>query len=67
MRIQGISEIIGKRLLAFLGQSSTKKVLGVLIFFSITILIVFSNFNPKQVTLKPDEVARRDIQSILHR
>lgn len=63
MRIQGISEIIGKRLLAFLGQSSTKKVLGVLIFFSITILIVFSNFNPKQVTLKPDEVARRDIQS----
>ena len=41
----------------------TLKVLGVLIFFSITILIVFSNFNPKQVTLKPDEVARRDIQS----
>jgi putative nucleotidyltransferase with HDIG domain len=38
-------------------------VLGVLIFFSITILIVFSNFNPKQVTLKPDEVARRNIQS----
>jgi len=63
MRIQGISDIISKRFLAFLGQSSTKKLLGVLIFFSITILIVFSNFNPKQVTLKPDEVARRDIQS----
>ncbi|HHV16919.1 MAG TPA: HDIG domain-containing protein [Gelria sp.] len=63
MRIQGISDIISKRFLAFLGQSNTKKVLGVLIFFSITILIVFSNFNPKQVTLKPDEVARRDIQS----
>ncbi|NLX01258.1 MAG: HDIG domain-containing protein [Syntrophomonadaceae bacterium] len=63
MRIQIISDIISKRLLAFLGQTNTKKVLGVLIFFSITILIVFSNFNPKQVTLKPDEVARRDIQS----
>lgn len=63
MRIQGISDIISKKLSAFLGQSNTKKVLGVLIFFSITILIVFSNFNPKQVTLKPDEVARRDIQS----
>ncbi|MGS0765076.1 HD family phosphohydrolase [Syntrophomonas curvata] len=63
MRIPGISDIISKRLLAFLGQSNTKKVLGVLIFFSITILIVFSNFNPKQVTLKPDEVARRNIQS----
>jgi putative nucleotidyltransferase with HDIG domain len=63
MRIQGISDIISKKFLAFLGQSNTKKVLGVLIFFSITILIVFSNFNPKQVTLKPDEVARRDIQS----
>ena len=63
MRIKGISDIISKRFLAILGQSSTKKLLGVLIFFSITILIVFSNFNPKQVTLKPDEVARRDIQS----
>ncbi len=63
MRIQGISDLISKRFLAFWGQSNTKKVLGVLIFFSITILIVFSNFNPKQVTLKPDEVARRDIQS----
>lgn len=63
MRIQGISDIISKKFLAFLGESNTKKVLGVLIFFSITILIVFSNFNPKQVTLKPDEVARRDIQS----
>ncbi len=63
MRIQGISDIISKKFLTFLGQSNTKKVLGVLIFFSITILIVFSNFNPKQVTLKPDEVARRDIQS----
>jgi len=63
MRIPGISDILRKRFLAFLGQSNTKKVLGVLIFFSITILIVFSNFNPKQVTLKPDEVARRNIQS----
>ncbi|MDD3271311.1 MAG: HDIG domain-containing metalloprotein [Syntrophomonadaceae bacterium] len=63
MRIQGISDLISKRFLAFWGQPNTKKVLGVLIFFSITILIVFSNFNPKQVTLKPDEVARRDIQS----
>jgi hypothetical protein len=63
MRIQGISDMISKRFLAVFGQSNTKKVLGVLIFFSITILIVFSNFNPKQVTLKPDEVARRDIQS----
>jgi len=63
MRIPGILDLIKKRFLSFMGQSNTKKVSGVLVFFSITILIVFSNFNPQQVTLKPDEVARRDIQS----
>jgi putative nucleotidyltransferase with HDIG domain len=48
---------------SFFRNSTTQKVLGVLLFFSVTILIVFSSFSPKQVMLKPDEVAQADIQS----
>ncbi|WP_054691879.1 HD family phosphohydrolase [Syntrophomonas palmitatica] len=63
MKIPGILVIAGRRLLTFLKQSSTKKVLGLLFFFAVTILILFSKFSPKQVMLKPDEVAQQDIQS----
>jgi putative nucleotidyltransferase with HDIG domain len=48
---------------SFFRNSTTQKVLGVMLFFSVTILIVFSSFSPKQVMLKPDEVAQADIQS----
>jgi len=61
--MRGIFKALTKMVLSFLQKSSTKKVLGVLLFFSITILILFSHFSPKQVMLKPDEVARQDIQS----
>jgi hypothetical protein len=54
---------IGKKINIFFGNPNTKKVLGILLFFSVTILILFSNFVPKQVMLRPDEVAKRDIQS----
>ena len=63
MRIPGILKVAGKKILAFLHKSSTKKILGVLFFFGITILILFSRLSPQQVRLKPDEVAGRDIQS----
>jgi putative nucleotidyltransferase with HDIG domain len=63
MRLPSIANILSKKLLSFMGKSNTKKVLGVLVFFTITILIVFSSFNPNMVMLKPDEVAPRNIQS----
>ncbi|MGE5389664.1 MAG: HD family phosphohydrolase [Deltaproteobacteria bacterium] len=63
MRIPGILNVAWKKLLTFFHRSSTKKVLGLTLFFCITILILFSRISPQQVTLKPDEVAERDIQS----
>lgn len=62
----GISKILSslwRNISLFFKNSDIKKGLSILLFFSITILILFSNFNPKQVMLKPDEVAPRDIQS----
>ncbi|MBO8158675.1 HDIG domain-containing metalloprotein [Thermosyntropha sp.] len=47
----------------FFTNPKVQKTLGVLFFFSITIAILFSNFSPHQLSLKPDEVATRDIQS----
>lgn len=63
MKIPGILNVDWKKPLAFFHKSSTKKVLGVSLFFCITILILFSRISPQQVRLKPDEVAERDIQS----
>lgn len=63
MRIPNILKYLWSRISSFSKNSTTQKVLGVLLFFSITILILFSNFNPNQVMLRPDEVAQRNIQS----
>ncbi|MGI6434279.1 MAG: HD family phosphohydrolase [Syntrophomonadaceae bacterium] len=63
MKIPTFMQYTWRHIKLFLQNSRTKNVLGVFLFFSITILILFSNFNPKQVLLKPDEVARRNIQS----
>lgn len=63
MRIKSISDYIWKVIKSFLTHHKTQKVLGVLLFFSITIMILFTNFTPKQVSFRPDEVARRNIQS----
>jgi len=63
VKIPGILNVDWKKALAFFHKSSTKKILGLTLFFCITILILFSRISPQQVTLKPDEVAERDIQS----
>jgi putative nucleotidyltransferase with HDIG domain len=63
MRIPGIVKLLGEGVYSILKNSTTHKVIGVLFFFSTTILILFSHFSPNQVTLKPDEVAQRNIQS----
>lgn len=63
MRVPASLKWIGNVFANFFRHSTTQKVLGILLFFSITILIVFSSFSPKQVNLKVDEVAREDIQS----
>ncbi len=63
MKIPTLMQYIWKGCSNFLQQSRTKKFLSIFIFFSVTILILFSNFNPKQVWLKPDDVAPRNIQS----
>ncbi len=65
----GISKILTslwRNINQFFKNSNIKKGLSILLFFTITILILFSNFNPKQVMLKPDEVAQRDIQSTVN-
>jgi len=63
MRMPSFLNWIGRTVASFFRHPTTQKVLGILLFFSITILIVFSSFSPKQVMLKPDEVAQADIQS----
>jgi len=66
MRMPSFLNWIGKKVAGFFSHSTTQKVLGILLFFSITILIVFSSFSPKQVMLRPDEVAQEDIQSTIN-
>jgi hypothetical protein len=63
MAISKILTSLWRNISLFFKNSNIKKGLSIFLFFSITILILFSNFNPKQVMLKPDEVAPRDIQS----
>lgn len=63
MKIPTAMQYILRRFNIFLQKSRTKKLLSLFLFFGITILILFSNFNPKQVWLKQDEVARSNIQS----
>lgn len=63
MGISNRFHIMIKKMRKLFQDSKAKKALCVILFFSITILILFSNFNPKQVLLKPDEVADRDITS----
>ena len=63
MRIPNILNFIWNRIIHFFTNSNVQKTLGILIFFSITILILFSSYSPNQVTLHPDEVARQDIRS----
>ncbi|HWP95525.1 MAG TPA: HDIG domain-containing protein [Syntrophomonadaceae bacterium] len=58
-----IAGFLWKKITALLLRSTSKKLIGVLLFFSITILILFSSFNPQQIVLRSDEVARRNIQS----
>ncbi len=53
----------GDRMRHFWKDSHTKKILAAFSFFAIMIAIIFSNFNPQQVMLRTDEVAKRNIVS----
>ena len=57
---------MGKKITGFLGRPITRKVIGVTLFFGITIFILLSNYSTDHVQLKPDEVAQRDIQSTIN-
>lgn len=63
MKISSIVAFLWDKLYILLNRSGTRKVLGLLVFFSITISILFSSFSPTQVMLRPDEVAKHNIQS----
>ncbi|NLB88142.1 MAG: HDIG domain-containing protein [Syntrophomonadaceae bacterium] len=63
MRVRSIFDFIWKKIKGFFSHPNTQKVLGILLFFSIAIVILFTNFSPKQVSFRPDEEARRNIQS----
>jgi putative nucleotidyltransferase with HDIG domain len=55
-----------KKITGFFGQPITRKIIGVTLFFGITIFILLSNYSADYVQLKPDEVAQRDIQSTIN-
>ncbi|MEN6350023.1 MAG: HDIG domain-containing metalloprotein [Syntrophomonas sp.] len=63
MKIKSIVHFLGQKSYSLLNQPRTRKVLGVLLFFSVTIFVLFSSLSPAQVMLRRDEVAQRDIQS----
>ncbi|MEA4926354.1 MAG: HDIG domain-containing protein [Syntrophomonadaceae bacterium] len=53
----------GEKLGFFWKDSGNKRFLGLSLFFIIMFGIIFGNFSPQQVTLRTDEVAKRDIVS----
>ncbi len=57
---------MGRKIAGFFNQPITRKMIGVTLFFGITIFILISNYSPEYVQLKPDEVAQRDIQSTIN-
>ncbi|MDD2619692.1 MAG: HDIG domain-containing protein [Syntrophomonadaceae bacterium] len=63
MKINSVFAFLWDKIYGFLNRPGTRKVMGLLVFFSITIFILFSSFSPTQVMLRPDEVAQRNIQS----
>ncbi|MDD3270027.1 MAG: HDIG domain-containing protein [Syntrophomonadaceae bacterium] len=63
MKISRMFAFLWDKLYILLNRSVTRKVIGLLVFFSITISILFSSLSPTQVMLSPDEVAERNIQS----
>ena len=64
MKFSGLFKyLVWERIAPILKSSTTMRILGLLSFFVVISLILFSSFNPKQVMLRPDEVATRDIVS----
>lgn len=63
MRLPGILNWIWRGIGRLFHNSAARKILGIIVFFSVTILIIFSSLSPSQVMLRPDEVAQTDIQS----
>jgi uncharacterized domain HDIG len=53
----------GEKLGSFWKNSSSKRFLGLSLFFIIMTGIIFGNFSPQQVTLRTDEVAKRNVVS----
>lgn len=70
MKFSGLFKyLVWERIRPIFKNSATLRILGVVSFFVITVLLLFSNFSPRQVMLRPDEVATRtigsDIQAIV--
>lgn len=60
---QYLKNFYNQVLLRIWEKNKSKKLLGAFILCSIIILILFSNFSSRQIMLKPDEVAKRNILS----
>lgn len=64
MKLSNILSYIGKNRISFLWKDpQTRKTLALVTFYVILLGIIFSNFSPQQVTLRTDEVAKRNIVS----
>lgn len=66
MKLKGLSQFIGNSISRFFKNSTTRKIIGMALFFGVTIFILLSNYTPKDVQLRPDEVAQRDVQSTIN-
>ncbi|NLB53582.1 MAG: HDIG domain-containing protein [Syntrophomonadaceae bacterium] len=66
MKLNRIFYFTGKSISSFFKKSATRKIIGIILFFSVTIFILLSNYTPEHVQLRTDEVAQRDIQSSIN-
>lgn len=63
LKLSSLFHFMGKKFAGFLNKPTTRKIIGVTLFFGVTIFILLSNYSSEYVQLKPDEVSQRDIQS----
>ncbi|MEN6389919.1 MAG: phosphohydrolase, partial [Syntrophomonas sp.] len=58
-----IAGFLWRKIASYFQRSSTKRLVGGLLFFLLTILVFYSKSTPSQLNMRADEVATRTIQS----
>lgn len=63
MPMANIAGFLWRKIASYFQRSSTKRLVGGLIFFTFAILVFYSKSTPSQLNMRADEVATRTIQS----